>query len=137
MDVLSFRDYCLSLPLTEESTPFDETTLVYKIGGKMYACADMNDFGQVAVKCDPDEAVRLRERYEEIGPAYHFNKTHWNGIRTAGDLPDAFIREQIRNSYLLVVRQQRHAPEPARGDSASCRRARAAGMNLQPPKTIR
>ena len=135
MDVLSFRDYCLSLPLTEESTPFDETTLVYKIGGKMYACADMNDFGQVAVKCDPDEAVRLRERYEEIGPAYHFNKTHWNGIRTAGDLPDAFIREQIRNSYLLVVR--RHAPEPARGDSASCRRARAAGMNLQPPKTIR
>ena len=51
MDVLSFRDYCLSLPLTEESTPFDETTLVYKIGGKMYACADMNDFGQVAVKC--------------------------------------------------------------------------------------
>ena len=96
MDVLSFRDYCLSLPLTEESTPFDET---------MYACADMNDFGQVAVKCDPDEAVRLRERYEEIGPAYHFNKTHWNGIRTAGDLPDAFIREQIRNSYLLVVRR--------------------------------
>ena len=92
MDVLSFRDYCLSLPLTEESTPFDETTLVYKIGGKMYACADMNDFGQVAVKCDPDEAVRLRERY-------------WNGIRTAGDLPDAFIREQIRNSYLLVVRR--------------------------------
>ena len=66
MDVLSFRDYCLSLPLTEESTPFDETTLVYKIGGKMYACADMNDFGQVAVKCDPDEAVRLRERDEEI-----------------------------------------------------------------------
>ncbi len=106
MDVLSFRDYCLSLPLTEESTPFDETTLVYKIGGKMYACADMNDFGQVAVKCDPDEAVRLRERYEEIGPAYHFNKTHWNGIRTAGDLPDAFIREQIRNSYLLVVRRR-------------------------------
>ena len=105
MDVLSFRDYCLSLPLTEESTPFDETTLVHKIGGKMYACADMNDFGQVAVKCDPDEAVRLRERYEEIGPAYHFNKTHWNGIRTAGDLPDAFIREQIRNSYLLVVRR--------------------------------
>ena len=56
-------------------------------------------------ECDPDEAVRLRERYEEIGPAYHFNKTHWNGIRTAGDLPDAFIREQIRNSYLLVVRR--------------------------------
>ena len=105
MDVLSFRDYCLSLPLTEESTPFDETTLVYKIGGRMYACADMEDFEWVAVKCDPDEAVLLRERYEEVGPARHFNKEHWNGIRTDGDLPDAFIREQIRKSYLLVIRQ--------------------------------
>ncbi|MDD7038413.1 MAG: MmcQ/YjbR family DNA-binding protein, partial [Alistipes senegalensis] len=57
MDVLSFRDYCLSLPLTEETTPFDETTLVYKIGGKMYACADMEAFEWIAVKCDPDEAI--------------------------------------------------------------------------------
>ena len=43
MDVLSFRDYCLSLPLTEESTPFDETTLVYKVAGKMFLLADMTD----------------------------------------------------------------------------------------------
>ncbi len=105
MDILSFRDYCLSLPLSEECTPFDETTLVYKIGGKMYACADMNDFCRFAVKCDPDEALRLRERYSEVTTAPHFNKRHWNGICTDGDLPDAFLREQIRNSYLLVVRQ--------------------------------
>ncbi len=105
MDVLEFRDYCLSLPLTEESTPFDETTLVYKIGGKMYACADMAEFAHFAVKCAPDEALRLRERYAEIGTAHHFNKQHWNGIRTDGDLPDAFLREQIRNSYLLVLRR--------------------------------
>ncbi len=87
MDVLTFRDYCLSLPLTEESTPFDETTLVYKIGGKMYACADMVDFRVVAVKCEPDEALRLRELYAEVGPARHFNKQHWNGLRTDGDFP--------------------------------------------------
>ncbi|WP_295962303.1 MmcQ/YjbR family DNA-binding protein [uncultured Alistipes sp.] len=105
MDVLTFRDYCLSLPLTEETTPFDETTLVYKLGGKMYACADMVDFDWVAVKCDPDEAQLLRERYDEVGTASHFNKRHWNGIRTTGDLPDTFIREQIRNSYMLVLRQ--------------------------------
>ena len=105
MDVLTFRDYCLSLPLTEETTPFDETTLVYKIGGKMYACADMVDFDWVAVKCDPDEAQLLRERYDEVGTASHFNKRHWNGIRTTGDLPDTFIREQIRNSYMLVLGQ--------------------------------
>lgn len=103
MDVLTFRDYCLSLPLSEESTPFDETTLVYKIGGRMYACADMEEFGQIAVKCNPDEAIALREKYPEIDAAYHFNKKHWNGIRTTGDLPDAFIREQIRKSYLLVL----------------------------------
>ena len=105
MDVLSFRDYCLSLPLTEETTPFDETTLVYKIGGRMYACADMEAFEWIAVKCDPDKAIALRERYAEVNPAFHFNKVHWNGIGTTGDLPDAFIREQIRNSYLLVLRQ--------------------------------
>ena len=105
MDVLAFRDYCLSLPLTEESTPFDETTLVYKIGGKMYACADMNDFGQVAVKCDPDEAVRLRERYEEIGPAYHFNKKHWNAINMHGSLPDKFIEELVEHSYREVIKK--------------------------------
>lgn len=105
MDVLSFRDYCLSLPLTEETTPFDETTLVYKIGGRMYACADMVDFERIAVKCDPDEAIQLREQYDEVTAAPHFNKQHWNGIRTTGDLPDRFIRRQIRNSYLLVVRQ--------------------------------
>ena len=50
MDILDVRELCLSLPQSEETTPFDETTLVYKIGGKMYACADMNDFGQVAEK---------------------------------------------------------------------------------------
>lgn len=105
MDVLSFRDYCLSLPMTEETTPFDETTLVYKIGGKMYACADMDRFDHIAVKCEPDEALRLRESYPEVTTAWHFSKRHWNGIRTDGDLPDRFIREQIRNSYLLVLRQ--------------------------------
>lgn len=105
MDVLTFRDYCLSLPLAEETTPFDETTLVYKVGGKMFACADMVDFDWVAVKCDPVEALSLREQYDEVGTAPHFNKQHWNGIRTTGDLPDAFIRAQIRNSYMLVLRR--------------------------------
>lgn len=104
MDVLSFRDYCLSLPMTEESTPFDETTLVMKVGGRMYAYADMERFERLAVKCDPDEAIELRERYAEITPAWHSSKRHWNDIYTTGDLPDGFIREQIRKSYLLVLR---------------------------------
>lgn len=106
MDLTAFRDYCLSLPFTEETTPFDETTLVYKVGERMYAFADMVEFRRVALKCDPDEAILLRERYpDEVTPAYHTNKRLWNDIRTTGDLPERFIREQIRNSYLLVVRQ--------------------------------
>ena len=54
MDVLAFRNYCLSLPFTEECTPFDETTLVYKVGGRMYAFADMVGFERIALKCDPE-----------------------------------------------------------------------------------
>lgn len=105
MDVFSFRDYCLSLPEVEESTPFDEVTLVYKVAGRMFACASLDDFAWIAVKCDPDEAILLRDRYPEVVPARHFNKRHWNGIRVDGDLPDDFIRTQIRRSYLLVVRR--------------------------------
>ncbi len=105
MDVLTFRDYCLSLPMSEETTPFDETTLVYKVGGKMFALADMVDFTCVAVKCEPDQAIALRERYPEVTPGFHLNKRYWNDVRTDSDLPDRFIREQIRNSYMLVLRQ--------------------------------
>ena len=119
MDVLTFRDYCLSLPMTEETTPFDETTLVYKIGGKKYACADMVDFDRIAVKCDPDRAIMLRERYPEVTTAPHFNKRHWNGLRTDGDLPDAFLREQIRDSYMLVLRQS-VTPRALREELLAC-----------------
>lgn len=88
MDVLAFRDYCLSLPFTEECTPFDETTLVYKVGGRMYAFADMVGFERIALKCDPEEALLLRERYpDEVTPAWHTNKRLWNDVRTTGDLP--------------------------------------------------
>lgn len=119
MDVLTFRDYCLSLPLAEECTPFDETTLVYKIGGRMFALADMVDFSAFSVKCDPDEAIALRERYPEVTGGRHLSKRHWNTIRTEGDLPDAFLREQIRNSYLLVLRKN-VTPRALRDEIQAC-----------------
>ena len=80
MDILEYRDYCLSLPFVEESTPFDETTLVFKVGGRMFTYAGMEDFRRLAVKCDPDEAVGLRERYEGVEAAWHGNKRHWNDL---------------------------------------------------------
>lgn len=104
MDIVEFREYCLSLPLVEECTPFDETTLVFKIGGKMFCYTDMVDFQWIAVKCDPDRAVALREEYPGlVEPAFHSNKKHWNGVRVDGDLPATFIREQVIGSYFLVA----------------------------------
>lgn len=138
MDVLAFRDYCLSLPLTEECTPFDETTLVYKVGGKMYAYADMENFGRVAVKCDPDEAVSLREEYPDITPAWHSSKKHWNDIRTTGDLPDAFIRAQIRNSYPARACGRTLRPSPCArrywpmSGNTACPSSRCAGILPRP-----
>ena len=104
MDVMEFREYCLSLPLAEESTPFDETTLVYKVGGKMFACADMVDFAGISLKCEPSKAIELREQYpDQVVPGFHFNKRHWNTVHIGGDLSDRLIKEWIRDSYLLVV----------------------------------
>ena len=100
MDILEDRDYCLSLPFVEESTPFDETTLVFKVGGRMFTYAGMEDFRRLAVKCDPDEAVGLRERYEGVEAAWHGNKRLWNDLYVDRDLSDAFVREQIRRSYM-------------------------------------
>lgn len=104
MDILDFREYVLSLPLVEECTPFDETTLVYKIGGRMFACADMEEFDRVTVKHDPDEGEALRDRYAEITPAFHFNKRYWSSLSVGGDLPDALIRSLIRSSYFYTLR---------------------------------
>ena len=104
MDILDVRELCLSLPQSEETTPFDETTLVYKVAGKMFLLADMTDGRAVNVKCDPDHAIALRERYTEVTPGWHMNKRHWNTVRTDGDLPAGLIREWIRDSYLLVVK---------------------------------
>lgn len=103
MDVLEFREYCLSLPMSEESTPFDENVLVYKIGGKMFAYADMNDFRRFAVKCDPDAAGELRALHPEVLPAHHSDPRHWNDVHTDGSLTDDFLREQILTSYRLVI----------------------------------
>lgn len=104
MDLFELRDYCMSFPETEETTPFDETTLVYKTAGKMFAMTDMVQADHVALKCDPERAVELRERYPEIGGAFHMNKKHWNSVRLDGDLPAGFIRKMIRESWFLVVK---------------------------------
>jgi predicted DNA-binding protein (MmcQ/YjbR family) len=103
MDIVEYREYALSLAGATESTPFDDDTLVIKVKGKMFTYASMSNFGWFNVKCAPDRAVELRERYADVLPGFHANKVHWNTVRTGGDLSDDFLRQQIRHSYDLVV----------------------------------
>jgi predicted DNA-binding protein (MmcQ/YjbR family) len=69
----------------------------------MFSYAGMEGFCRFSVKCDPERAVELREKHPEVTRGVHSNSRHWNTVRTDGALPDAFLAEQIRNSYELVV----------------------------------
>ena len=97
MDIVELRELCLSFPHTTEEFPFDETTLVFKVFNKMFCCTDIMPFEWIAVKCDPDWAIELREKYPEITSAYHFNKKYWNSVR--------FIEELIEHSYREVIQK--------------------------------
>lgn len=103
MNILTFREYCLTFDAVTEEFPFDENTLVFKVCGKMFALCDVDEFESINLKCDPDKAVLLREEYPEVLPGYHMNKKHWNTVSMQGDLPDDLIREWVRDSYRLVV----------------------------------
>jgi predicted DNA-binding protein (MmcQ/YjbR family) len=109
MDIEAFRDYCLSKKGTDESFPFDEKTLVFKVMGKMFALAGLEASPSSAnLKCDPERAIELREEYpEDIRPGYHMNKKHWNTVIIEGELSDEFIIELVDHSYDLVVSKLR------------------------------
>jgi predicted DNA-binding protein (MmcQ/YjbR family) len=98
------REYCLSLKGVTECFPFDEFSLVFKVQGKMFALLPLdNPETQIALKCDPERALQLREEYEAITPAYHFNKKHWNCVFVHLAISKDFMFELIRHSYDLVV----------------------------------
>jgi predicted DNA-binding protein (MmcQ/YjbR family) len=102
------EEYILSMPNARLDYPFGEKVAVYKIGDKMFAIVqeDSNPLS-VSLKCDPQLATLLRERYESVMPGYHLNKKHWNTILLTGQLPWDEIQGLIRHSYELVV----HAPD--------------------------
>jgi predicted DNA-binding protein (MmcQ/YjbR family) len=105
MNIETFVEYCLTKKGVEETFPFDNVTLVMKVMGKMFAvCPTDRDGLQIALKCDPEYAIELRERHEEITEAWHMSKKHWNGVNCEGSLKDAFVRELIDDSYNLVVK---------------------------------
>lgn len=103
MNIEEYRDYCLVKPAVTEHFPFDNRTLVFKVGGKMFALCDVDEFEGINLKCDPDYAVELREQYEGINPGYHMSKVHWNTVSIDADVPDALIKKLIDVSYELVL----------------------------------
>ncbi len=103
MNIESLREYCLSKPEVEECLPFDEETLVFKVAGKMFALTSLDSSLSVNLKCDPELAIDLREKYAAVLPGYHMDKKHWNTIIIDGSLPDKLIMEWIDHSYWLVV----------------------------------
>jgi predicted DNA-binding protein (MmcQ/YjbR family) len=103
MNITFFRDYCLKKSGATEDTPFDENTLCFKIGGKIFAIIDIVDFQSVNLKCDPERAVELREQFEGIQPGYHMNKKHWNTVLINGSVSDKLILELVDHSFDLVL----------------------------------
>lgn len=105
MDIIDLREFVLSLPLVEECQPFGDDAVVYKVGGKMFACCVLEHAERIAVKCNPDRAVALRDEYlSAITPAWHFNKRHWNDLYFE-QLPREIVEREIRHSYLSVIRE--------------------------------
>lgn len=99
----------MSLPNVRLDYPFGEGVAVYKIGhkeqgdGKMFALiAEDSAPVKLSLKCDPQLAELLREKYESVLPGYHLNKKHWNTILCTGQVPLEELRDLIRHSYELV-----------------------------------
>ncbi len=102
MNIEELREYCLSKKGVTELFPFDEVTLVFKVGDKMFALTNLDGEPTVNLKCDPERAIELREQHSSIIPGYHMNKTHWNTVIMDGSVSDKLIYELIEHSYNLV-----------------------------------
>ena len=99
------RAFCLSFNAAVEDFPFSPEISVFKVQGKLFALSHLDTRPlQVNLKCDPDEAIRLRREHEGlIVPGWHMNKRHWNTVTVDGELPDQLVRELVEDSYDLVV----------------------------------
>lgn len=108
MNLETYYEYCLSKKGVTEHFPFDEDTLVFKVGGKMFALSSLSQWEKgepsVNLKCDPERAQELRAEYDDIIPAFHMSKVHWNTIHINHDVSDKLVKELIDHSYELVFK---------------------------------
>ncbi len=114
MNIEEIHEYCIAKPGVTEGFPFNDTALVFKVAGKMYALLDLSEDSRgITLKCDPELAIELREQHSEVTPAWHFNKKHWNTVILGGSVPDEKVKEWIDHSYELVVRSLKRADREA------------------------
>ncbi|MBC7440261.1 MAG: MmcQ/YjbR family DNA-binding protein [Flavobacterium sp.] len=108
MNIQQLYEFCLSKKGVTEHFPFDEDTLVFKVGGKMFALTSLNEWekenASINLKCDPEKATELRAEFEAINPGFHMSKIHWNTINFNKDVSDKMICELINHSYDLILK---------------------------------
>jgi predicted DNA-binding protein (MmcQ/YjbR family) len=104
IDIEYFREYCLTKRGVEEGTPFGEDILVFKAGGKIFLLCSINEFNFVNMKCEPEYAIELRERYYGVTPGYHMSKKHWNSVSTDGSVPTELFYQLIDHSYEMILK---------------------------------
>src|SRR5438132_14328859 len=134
MDLEEVREYCLAKGGVTEGTPFGATLLVFKVAGKPFALAALDEIpATVNLKCDPDVALELRDRYEQVRPGYHMNKKHWNTVEISSGVPDTELRRMIDHSFELVVQnlpkskgRARRLVAPTNSSPRRARRSRPA-----------
>ena len=103
MNIEQIREYCISKPAVTEGFPFNDTALVFKVAGKMFALLDLSEDSRgISLKCDPELAIELREKHTEVTAAYHFNKQHWNGVDIYVSISNNRLKEWIDLSYTIV-----------------------------------
>ena len=104
MNIETLREYCLSKKAVTEDFPFGETTLVFRVEGKIFLLVALDASPlQFNAKCDPEKAIELREAYDAIKPGYHMNKKHWNTVIIDGSVSTSLLKEMIDDSYKLIV----------------------------------
>ena len=104
MHIDEIRKHCLRKAAVTEDFPFDEDTLVFRVAGKIFLLASLERIPlSINLKCDPEQAIELRERHASVLPGYHMNKKHWNTVVMDGELSATEVRRQIDHSYALVA----------------------------------
>lgn len=102
MNIEEVRDYCLSLRGADESFPFGDDTLVFKVMGKIFCLMNLDGEPGINLKNQPEKIMEMREDYPFVVPGYHMNKVHWNTVRIEY-APETLVQQWISESYKLVV----------------------------------